>query len=112
MTQAVCFACGEIKLGAFNACGACRQRPVSDDSLMLSLAIMDHFFDGTALKRIGQDVKLGNIPSLDDETKTRLLPQVQRAKAMLGRVIDKSAEAGPHLAATRTHPLWRFWRNR
>ena len=37
MTQAVCFACGEIKIGAFNFCRACQQRPMTDEQLMLSL---------------------------------------------------------------------------
>jgi hypothetical protein len=113
MTRAVCFACGGIKFGAFNVCRACGQRPISDDSLMLSLAKTDHYFDVTTLERLGRDVRLGTMPCLDAETKGRLLPQVERAKAMLGLERVRNA-ANPDGASPPDDaaPWWRFWHRR
>jgi hypothetical protein len=84
MTQAVCFKCGSLKLGAFSDCGSCGARPQSDDDLMLSLAFTDHYFDRASLERIGADVARGRGPQLDLTTREKLGPAVQEAKRLLG----------------------------
>lgn len=53
MTQAVCFKCGEMKHGAFTDCPHCGGRPVTDDELVLSLAMTDHYFDLATMKQMG-----------------------------------------------------------
>jgi hypothetical protein len=69
----------------------------------------DHCFDVTTLERMGRDVRLGKIPGLDDETKARLLPKVQRAKAMLG--LEREMEKAAKLDRLSPQPArwWRFW---
>jgi hypothetical protein len=114
MTQAVCFACGEIKMGAFNVCGSCRQRPVAEGSLILSLAMTDHYFDTPVLMRMGENVKLGKLPILDDQTKARLLPQVQRIKEMLGLGSGTKKKDSFHRTSPKHRSVnwWPFRRNR
>jgi hypothetical protein len=110
MTRAVCFACGEMKFGAFNYCGTCKRRPISDDDLMLSLTMTDRFLDDPVLERLARDVKLGHVPELDEKSRTKLLPQIERVKAMLG--LDRmSGAVGPECAPTPRNAArwWRFW---
>jgi hypothetical protein len=78
---------------------------MSDENLMLSLAMTDHYFDVATLERIGRDVKLGDLPELDEDTRAGLLPQVQRMKAMLGLGRAPGEVASPEREAT---PWWRF----
>ena len=76
MTQAVCFKCGEIKHGAFTDCPHCGERPVSDEDFVISLAMTDHYFDLNTLKQMGEAVKKGEKPNLDEETKKNLMKQL------------------------------------
>ncbi|MFB9262840.1 hypothetical protein ACFFWD_06580 [Bradyrhizobium erythrophlei] len=84
MTQAVCFNCGAIKWGAFSNCENCGSRPKSDDELMVSLALTDHYFDLAKLHQMGRDVADGKAPQLDPATKEGLRPAIEQAKIMLG----------------------------
>jgi hypothetical protein len=46
-----------INLGVVSpttGCKTCRQRPMSDENLMLSLAMTDHYFDMSTLERMGR----------------------------------------------------------
>lgn len=92
MTQAVCFNCGAIKWGAFSNCENCGSRPKSDDELMVSLALTDHYFDLAKLHQIGRDVAGGKAPQLDQATKEGLRPAIEQAKVMLG--IDRRIRSG------------------
>jgi hypothetical protein len=56
MTVAVCFRCGERKVGAFGACGKCGVQPITDDDLVLSLAMTDHYFDRPTLAQMGDRI--------------------------------------------------------
>ncbi|WP_396604874.1 hypothetical protein ACFLEY_22410 [Bradyrhizobium sp. YCK136] len=95
MTEAVCFKCGDHKLGAFSNCKNCGARPRSDDDLMLSLALTDHYFDHARLEQMGRDIAAGRLPQLDQATKEKLRPAVAEAKRILGIGRDKKRQVAP-----------------
>jgi len=43
MTTAICFKCGAMKFAAFTPCQTCGVTPSSDDDLVLSIAMTDHY---------------------------------------------------------------------
>jgi hypothetical protein len=104
MTQAVCFKCGEMKHGVFTKCSHCGERPVTDDELVLSLAMTDHYFDSTTIKQMGAAVAGGKPPNLDEKSRQDLLKQLENArKTPVGRLLGggilvpqkKKANGGP-----------------
>ena len=68
MTSAICCNCGEFKFGAFCECEECGHIPKTDDDLVLSLVMTDHYFDTDALESMGLAVREGNPPSVDPQT--------------------------------------------
>jgi len=58
MTNAVCIKCGAIKFGAFNPCHECGFQP-SQDELMQSLQLTDHYHSLEELKRMGEAIAHG-----------------------------------------------------
>ena len=54
MTQAVCFKFGEMKHGSFTDCPHCMGRPVTDDELVLSLAMTDYYLNLATMKQMGR----------------------------------------------------------
>jgi hypothetical protein len=94
MTQAVCVKCGEIKHGAFTNCHHCAARPVTDDELVISLAMTDHYFEATTMKQMGAAVAAGKTPHLDEKTRHDLLKQLENVrKTPVGRLIGGGAPA-------------------
>ena len=92
MTQAVCFKCGEIKFGAFVACSHCGGTPVSDEDLVLSLAMTDHYFTLDVMRQMGQSIKQGTPPNLDEATRKNLLENLaQLRKSPVGKFLGGSA---------------------
>ena len=73
MTQAVCFSCGDLKVGAFTVCSSCGIKPKTDEDMVLSLAMTDHYFDISTLKRMSEMVKRGERVELDESTREMLL---------------------------------------
>jgi hypothetical protein len=73
MTQAVCFSCGDLKVGAFTVCSSCGIRPKTDEDMVLSLAMTDHYFDISTLKRMSEMVQRGERVELDESTREKLL---------------------------------------
>lgn len=96
MTKAVCCYCGEFKYGAFLPCQKCSSVPETDDQLMLSLAISDHYLDDAALTAVSKDIATGNCPQLDEDSKIALRPSIEEAKRMMGdlpqRKVTKEAK--------------------
>jgi hypothetical protein len=92
MTQAVCFNCGAIKWGAFNDCDHCNAHPSTDDELMISLALTDHYFDLAALKQTGQAIKAGRRPTLPEDIKNKLRPRIIEFKRMVGGAINSERD--------------------
>jgi hypothetical protein len=91
VTQAVCFKCGEIKFGAFVACNHCGDTPSSDDDLVLSLAMTDHYFALDVMRQMGQSIKQGTRPHLDEETRKNLLENLaQLRKSPIGQFVGGS----------------------
>lgn len=108
MTQAVCWKCGSIKFGAFCPCPECGATPETEDDLVISLAMTDHYFDIETLRQFGQSIEQnGRPPNLDPETRENLLQVVRGA----GEVIAGAGHAAgipPGLASSKK-PWWKFW---
>ncbi len=94
MTQAVCFKCGELKHGAFTDCPHCGARPVTDEDLVISLAMTDHYFDLATMKQMGAAVAEGKPPHLDEKSRQDLLKQLENVrKTPVGRLLGGGAPA-------------------
>ncbi len=91
LTKAVCFNCGEFKLGAFRACSLCKRGPETDDQLVMSLALTDHYFDLQTLKVMGKDIKNGKVLQLDEQTRENLLSSLAKVKETTGIKFDRPA---------------------
>lgn len=68
MTTAICFKCGSHKFGALNSCQSCRAMPISDDDIVYSIALSDHYFDLATLEDIGKRLASGRSVDLDPES--------------------------------------------
>ena len=77
MTVAVCFNCGRMKVGAFSKCGECAVLPESEDDLVLSLVMTDHYFDFQELEKMGDSVSKGKPPHVDPESYDDLVKQIR-----------------------------------
>jgi hypothetical protein len=80
LTIAICFSCGEQKFGAFTRCGGCKSEPVSDDELVLSLSMTDHYFDHRTLEQMAQAVRRGDPPRIDPKSREMLLQKLSQFK--------------------------------
>jgi len=105
MTQAVCFKCGEIKLGAFVLCPYCNARPSADEELILSLAMTDHYFDLATMKQMGAAVRDGKPPHLDEKSRQDLMKQLgEFIKLPMSRLITGNGS----IPAKRKSKWWPF----
>ncbi|MBT8573486.1 hypothetical protein ICN46_06530 [Polynucleobacter sp. Latsch14-2] len=94
MTMATCFNCGEIKFGAFVACPECKQLPSTDDDWMLSLAMTDHYFDSDTLRQMGQAIKMGEKPNLDESTRANLMKElIKFRESPMGFLVGGAAKS-------------------
>ena len=88
MTVAVCVKCGAIKHGAFNACGVCGGRPLSEDELTYSLVMTDHYFSVDDLNGMSAAMLSGKPrPSLPPEQEAEfkeMLRKMEGGKLMKG----------------------------
>lgn len=82
MTTAVCFQCGHLKFGSFLACEECQAKPRTDDELIVSLAMSDHYFDQATLDSMGEYIKEhGHPPQLDPESEKVFRRNFEEVKA-------------------------------
>jgi len=82
MTTAVCFQCGHLKTGSFMPCEHCQAKPLSDDELIVSLAMSDHYFDQPTLESMGQYIREnGHPPKLDPESEKVFRRNFETVKA-------------------------------
>lgn len=114
MTMAVCHNCGEIKFGAFVPCPKCHDFPQTEDELILSLAMTDHYFDMRTLRQMGSAVRNGTPPNLDPETRARLSHDLRssgilaKMQGMISEMRDQQdfdSDDDPPPKKT----WWRFW---
>lgn len=77
MTVAVCWKCGEMKWGAFNACPKCKAAPSSEDDMAISLAMSDHYFDKPTMEQMGADIAAGKPLQLDPATRLNLINTIR-----------------------------------
>jgi len=114
MTAAVCFRCGKIKFGAFVPCPKCGAEPRSEDDLVLSLAMTDHYFGPEDLEAMGRRVAEGDPPRLAPETHADLVATLRESGIMdtmereRRRAEARHAAAGPE-AGLAKRPWWKFW---
>lgn len=107
MTRAVCFKCGVIKFGAYVPCPECAAFPQTEDELVISLAMTDHYFDPTELEEIGHDVRTGRPPRLDPDDYAELVQSVRD-----NGLVDQVAGMAEQLSAAAQRlkkPWWKFW---
>ena len=123
MTQAVCFKCGEIKFGAFCPCLKCHATPATEDDLVISMAMTDHYFDLATLQQMGESVRVhGKPPNLDPESRRGIvesLRQMGDIEAMLKSsdleemlktaVQDAEGADLPVIPKPPHKPWWKFW---
>lgn len=102
LTEAVCFNCGEFKLGALKTCSLCKRGPETDDQLMMSLALTDHYFDLPTLKVMGKDIKNGKALQLDEKTRENLLSALAKLKETI-RVKSDYSFRGRSNSSQNTH---------
>ena len=50
MTKAICWKCGEFKSGSVAPCPNCNADPETEDDLLKSLFLTDHYHDEDGLK--------------------------------------------------------------
>ncbi|WP_298862714.1 hypothetical protein [uncultured Gimesia sp.] len=82
MTKAVCFQCGHIKFGSFLPCDQCQAKPQTDEELIVSMAMSDHYFDQVSLESMGEYTKEnGHPPQLDPESEKVFRRNFEEAKA-------------------------------
>jgi hypothetical protein len=81
-----------MKFGAFVACKQCGKTPRTDDDLIMSLAMTEHYFKIDTMQQMGQAIKDGRPPHLDEATRKNLLDNlVQFKKTPVGNFLGGSA---------------------
>jgi hypothetical protein len=95
MTRAVCYKCGARKDGAFIDCPECEAAPATEDTLVISLALTDHYFDLNVLSEIGESIrKNGKPPELNAESREHLLKQIRDNATMFSALqLDSRSES-------------------
>lgn len=76
MTVAICFNCGKFKFGAWAECNHCGKTPKSDDDIVLSLVMTDHYYDEGSLEHLGGQIAKGMNIILDEDMKKDLLEEI------------------------------------
>lgn len=76
MTIAICFNCGEFKFSAWAECDKCGMKPRSDDDIVVSLVMTDHYYDESSLKHLGGQINKGFKITLEDDMKKELLEDI------------------------------------
>ena len=89
MTVAICFACGEFKLGAFTPCPACGTEPQTDEDLAHSLALTDHYLTPEGLEQVQQQAVAGQPIEIDGQFYEALLQTLREERLR--------------------KPWWKFW---
>ena len=103
MTQAICLQCGNLKHGAFNACGSCNFAPKTERDLAYSLGFSDHYLKEPQLRQIGEDIRAGlPPPRLSSEQEQQFRSTVRDAAPMLG--LEGQATAAAPQQATAPSP--------
>ena len=105
MTTAVCYKCGAIKLGCWTTCDRCRVSPSSEDELVVSMALSDHFLNSRALLRLSEHVAAGLGVEVDPPMRASVLNTI---RSMPPQAVQLGASLG--LAGLRlASPLRRRW---
>jgi hypothetical protein len=92
MTIALCFACGDYKVGAFTPCSACGTAPQTDEDLAHSLALTDHYLTPEGLAQVQQQARAGQPVNIDPDFYEQLLQGLREERA-----------------AKTSRPWWKLW---
>ena len=87
MTIAVCVKCGATKFGALTPCKECRQMPETEQEVIYSVALSDHFLDVEKLKEIARSIKNGQYIRLTAEQEELLRPEAREYLKMYAPMI-------------------------
>ena len=83
MTKSVCFRCGRIKWGSFTRCEHCGTAPASDDELLQSLVLSDHYYESSQLDQFSLKITKGVKITIAQSVADQLLPAIQKMKPRL-----------------------------
>lgn len=72
MTTAVCIHCGNIKFGAVNLCNYCGFCPSTEDEIIRSVAMSDHYFKIDVLESMSQRIRSGQEVTIDENFYSKL----------------------------------------
>jgi hypothetical protein len=101
MTVAICIECGSKKHGAFSPCTACGARPLSEDDLVCSLALTDHYSSLEVLEEISASMLVGNPrPLLSPEQDEKFRGIIRAEGPKLMRALEKMNRKGARLAGS------------
>jgi len=92
MTVAICFACGEFKVGAFTPCPICSGAPVTVEEEAQSLALTDHYLTPEALEQVQQQAAAGQPVNIDADFYEQLLQTLRDERTVRAN-----------------RPWWKFW---
>lgn len=106
MTTAVCFRCGTMKHGALVACANCGAAPRTEDELVLSVAMTDHYQSAENLARLASDIAGGNAPQLDPNTRRELRTALRDATDLAPGL---AKALGIRVRPVNRRPWWKFW---
>ena len=99
MKIAVCFSCGETKIGAFRKCEECWKTPETIDEKAISLAMTEHYFDIDTLKKFSEFTKEnGKPPELDKPT----------CEQFVAIIKEREAQPPKKRKAKQNKPWWKF----
>lgn len=125
MTLAICIACGDEKIGAWDECTSCGFMPSSEDEQMLSLALSDWFLPGRTdeWEMVRRQIKAGERPALDDEILQfcRAAAQDHQASSCSGfgfadadnptngyATLEAFRKANPELSIDQAEAIWGY----
>ena len=84
MTKAICWKCGEFKSGSFVPCPSCNADPETEDDLLKSLFLTDHYHDEDGLNKLQQQVRRGSEWVIPDELREQMRPALDDVRRITG----------------------------
>ena len=88
MTLAVCVRCGAMKRGTLVPCNGCHQMPATENEVIYSLALSDHYLTRSKLEEVGRLIASGMVIRIGEEQENKLRPAAQDALRMFGPIIS------------------------
>lgn len=72
-----------MKFGALSPCDACRKGPATEEELITSLALTDHYLREATLKEVGARIAAGNPVQVDEVFREKLRAALRRSPSKM-----------------------------